>query len=229
MDLSKIKALLKEMKISEESSTEFITLLEGWVADQKKLLNEEFTKRIEQAKMVCIEETEAHKATLSRGVKVFLESKIQAIEKAASKKKAIEESESVNTLKHIKALLEGINVDEAKANQDLQAANKEKAALKKELAEARESLTREKAKTSKLSEISEKAMERQKMLESKLQTAEKEITESKNTVGKEVITGKTLAEAKTPVAKPKTESVVKQKPIVESESSDIDVIAAAVQ
>lgn len=225
MDLSKIKSLLKEMKISEESSTEFITLLEGWVANEKKQLAEDFAKRIEQAKKVCIEETEAHKATLSRGVKVFLESKIQAIEKAATKKKAIEESESVNTLKQLKSLLEGINVDEAKANQDLQVVNKEKVALKKELSEAKEALTREKAKASKLSEISEKSMERQKVLESRLQTIEKEIKESRKPMGR------TLAEAKQPAAKPKTEAVIAKPATAKAgeSKSELDVIVESMQ
>ena len=217
MNFSKIKEILKSMNISEESSKEFINILESWVSNQKNLLNEEFKKKLETAKQVCVEEVEAHKATLSRGLRVFLESKLEAIEKAAAKKRAIEESETVNTLKQVKALLEGVDIDGTKINQDLQAANKEKSALKKELAESRDALNREKAKISKLSEIAEKSIQRQKILEGKLTTMEHKIEESK------VIHGKTLAEEKQPTP---TKKVISE--ATKLQKDDLDVIAASI-
>ena len=223
-DLTSINSILKKMNISDEAVKEFDTVLEGWVSGVKTTLTEDFKKKLEKSKQICVEEVEAHKASLSRGVKVFIESKITDIEKSSAKRRAIEESEAVNTLKQAKALLEGINIDGAKANSDLQAAVKANEALKRQLAEANEKITRETAKTSKLSEIAEKSMQRQKLLESKVTDMEKTITES---ASKPV--GKTLAEAKE--QKP-VQTVAPKKVIVEAvktaPKNDIDAIASVI-
>jgi hypothetical protein len=192
-DLTSINSVLKKMGISDEAVKEFDTVLEGWTNNVKTTLAEDYKKKLAQTKQICIEEVEAHKATLSRGTKVFLESKISDIEKSSAKRRAIEESEAINTLKQAKALLEGINIDGAKTSSDLQAATKASEALKRQLAEANERITREMAKASKLSEIAEKSMQRQKLLESKVTSMEKVISESTAAPKPE---GKTLAEAK---------------------------------
>jgi hypothetical protein len=230
-DLSKITAILKAMKISDETVSEFNAVLENWVADTRKTLNEDYTNKLQQAKKVCLEEVEAYKANLARGVKVFLESKMGSLEKAAAKRKAIEESEAVNTLKHVKSLLEGVDIDGKKANQDLQAARKEVAAVKKQLAESRDAIAREKAKVSRLTGISEKSIERQKILEGKLAAKDKEIMESRKP--KPVDKRRTLAESKPKKTKPQTKKTViaesKQNHRAAKPVDDIDQIAASIE
>jgi chromosome segregation ATPase len=233
MDLSKIEAILKKMSISEEAIKEFTSTVNEHFTTKEKALKEEFTQRLNKAKQVCVEEVESHKANLSRGVQRFLEAKVTTIEKAASKKHAIEESEATTKLKHLKALLEGINVDSAQTNQALQAAKEEKATVEKQLSESREALQREKAKAGKLSEIAEKSMIRQKDLEGKLQLVEKKLEESKATPVKE----KTLAEEKQPAAKPQTvvaeekQNAAKPaaKPAQDEPSNEIDDIAQSLE
>lgn len=228
-DLTSINSVLKKMGISDEAVKEFNTVLEGWVTSVKSKLLEEYKNKLEKSKKICVEEVEAHKASLSRGLKVFIESKISDIEKTSAKRKAIEESEATNTLKQLKALLEGVHIDSAKANSDLQAATKANDALKRQLAEANERIIREQAKTSKLSEIAEKSMQRQRLIEGKVTDLEKVISES---TAHTPVQGKTLAEAKeqrptqTPVRKVLTENVVaKSKPAV---TNDVDAIASAI-
>lgn len=230
-DLSKITAILKAMNISEETVSEFTAVLENWVADTRKTLNEDYTTKLQQAKKVCLEEVEAYKSNLARGVKVFLESKMGSLEKAAAKRKAIEESEAVNTLKHVKSLLEGVDIDGQKTNQDLQAARKEVAAVKKQLAESRDAIAREKAKVSRLTGISEKSIERQKILEGKLAAKDKEIMESRKPEAKDE-GSKTLVEAKQPKATPQTKKTViaeSKQPRAAKSVDDIDQIAASIE
>lgn len=216
------------MNISEAAIKEFSGIVNEHFAAKEKALKEEFTQRLNKAKQICVEETEAHKSALARGVQRFIESKVTAIEKAASKKHAIEESEAVTKLKHLKALLEGINLDGAKNDQALQAAMEQKAAAEKKLTEVSESLQREKAKSAKLSEISEKSMARQKVMEGQVKNLEKTIEESKK------VESKTLADEKQTAAEPKTvvseekQNTAKKQPAAKEEqqpASEMDVIA----
>lgn len=218
------------MNISEAAIKEFSGIVNEHFAAKEKALKEEFTQRLNKAKQICVEETEAHKSALARGVQRFIESKVTAIEKAASKKHAIEESEAVTKLKHLKALLEGINLDGAKNDQALQAAMEQKAAVEKQLAESNASLQREKAKSAKLSEIAEKSMHRQKVMEGQVKTLEKTIEESKVTEKKT-----TLADEKQAAAEPKTvvsedkQNAAKKQPVAAAKetqpASEMDVIA----
>jgi hypothetical protein len=237
MDLSKIEAVLKKMNISEAAIKEFTSTVNDHFAAKEKALKEEFTQRLNKAKQVCVEEVETHKSALARGVQRFLEAKVTVIEKAASKKHAIEESEATTKLKQLKALLEGINVDGAQNTQALQAAKEQKAAVEKQLTESNAALQREKAKSAKLSEIAEKSMARQKVVEGKLIEAAQVIEESKAAAVKGA-QEKTLAEEKQTAAKPKT--VVAEgkqnaaKPVAKPEAkteapSEIDAIASSIE
>lgn len=234
MDLSKIEAILKKMSISEAAIKEFSSTVTEHFTAKEKALKEEFTSRLNKTKQICVEEVESHKATLARGIQRFLEAKVTTIEKVASKKHAIEESEATTKLKQLKSLLEGINVDGVQDKQALQAAKDEKTAVLAQLAESRDALQREKAKSAKFSEIAEKSVTRQKVVEGQLAELSKKIEESKTpTVGEG---DKTLAEEKQTAAKPKTTVVAEAKQNAakpaatpakkpEAESDDMEVIA----
>jgi len=226
IDLTKIAALLKEMNISEDTTKEFVSICESWIKGERDKLNTEFQARLDRTKQVCVEEVEAHKSSLSRGVQMFLESKIDEIKKAAAKQQAIEESEAIKTLKRIQEML-GKNVDGAVSDQTLQAEHKKTAALTKELADLRESLTKEKAKTDKLHELAEKSMARQRTLEVQLKESHEAVQKATSAL-KESRDGDkgTLSEAKTKKATPKT--AVRQKHDEHKQSSGdsaIDEIA----
>ena len=211
--LQKIDALLEAMGISEEARKEFVTVCESWHTGEKDKLRREFQSRLERAKQVCAEETEAHKASLSRGVQMFLESRAEEISKASSRQAAIAEPEAVSQLKKIKSILGGINIDSAESAQVLQAESKKNALLVKQVAELQESIARERAKSSKFADLSEKAITRQRTLEEEL---------------KKTRVSKTLSEHKVKARKPLTTT----SPISENTSArgvadddmDIDMI-----
>lgn len=232
--LSKIESLLKQMGISEEATKEFVTVCQEWHKTEKDKLQEEYKVRLEKAKKLCVEEVEAHKANLSRGVKMFLENQGDIIRKASEKKAAIAESDAVNQLKKIKSLLGGIDVDGAVNAQAVQAESKKNAELVGQVATLTESLSKERAKAAKLGELSEKSLSRQRELEKTITEHKQLLTEARNSLSK----GKTtLAEGKVKAQKPKTA----RKPISESDvgkgkgsvvtesESDIDKIAALME
>ncbi len=78
----------------------------------------DFTAKVEQAKKVCIEETEAHKRELSRRLQVFLETKSAAIDAHLQRQSAMNESEAVTKLRNLKNVLEGVQVESNGASQN---------------------------------------------------------------------------------------------------------------
>jgi len=232
--LQKISALLKQMGISEEATKEFVAVCESWHGSEKENLKQEFKTRLEKAKKLCVEEVEAHKANLSRGVKIFLEHQGDVIRKASEKSAAIAESEAVNKLKQINNLLGGINVDSAVNAQTLQVESKKNADLVSQVALLQESLNKEKAKSAKLGELSTKSLSRQKDLEKGLNESRALLIEAKNRIRKGATGATTLSEHK---VKPKTPISVKSvarssvgtgSTVKESKDNDqIDLIAAS--
>lgn len=67
----------------------------------------DYTAKIQQAKKVCVEETEEHKRDLARRLQVFLETHSAAIDAHLARQSALSESEAVGKLRNVKSLLEG--------------------------------------------------------------------------------------------------------------------------
>lgn len=207
--LAKIHSLLNVMGISEEASKEFITVCESWVNTEKERLQVEYETRLEKAKKVCVEETEAHKAALSRGVQLFLEEKGEVIRKAAEKSTAIAESEAIDSLKKINEVLGGISINGAENAQTLQAERKKNANLTAEVANLQERLNTAEAKVTKFSDLCEKSLSRQEGLEKQLNESKNLLTKAKGKLqmiaeNKKEESSKTLTEHKQRASKPKT-------------------------
>lgn len=79
------------------------TILEQTQAD--------YAAKVEEAKKICIDETNAHKRELSRRLQIFLETKSAAIEANLSRQLALNESEALSKLKDVKALIEGVELN----------------------------------------------------------------------------------------------------------------------
>lgn len=213
--LKKIETILKQMGISEEATSEFIAVCESWHQDSKDKLQKEYEVRLAKAKKLCIEEVEAHKSNLSRGVKMFLENQGDLIRKASEKNAAIAESDAVNKLKKVSNLLKGLDVDSAANAQALQAESKKNAELVSRVAALTESLNREKAKAAKLGELSEKSIARQRTLEEQVAKHTKLLSEARDALAKpkQESTAKTISEQKNRKARP----VTTKRPISESD------------
>ena len=119
-----IKNLLKEMKISDELTTQFTSNLDAFIVETKestqKQLQEEFDQKLAKIKKVCLEETRNYKNKLAKKLQVFLETKANAIESQIAKQVAIRESAAEADLREVKAILEGYKVN-AEGNADLRA------------------------------------------------------------------------------------------------------------
>lgn len=232
--LDKIGAILKQMGISEEAIGEFVNICESWHNEAKEKLQQEYKVRLDKAKKLCIEEVEAHKSNLSRGVKMFLDSQGDLIRRSSEKSSAIAESEAVNKLKKITNLLNGLDVDSAANAQALQAESRKNAELVSKVANLTESLNREKAKAAKFGELSEKSLARQRKLEEQATKHANLLSEARNALAKSVPpkrTAETISENKTRSRKPVSttknlneNNIVKTNDKVESDD-DIEFIA----
>lgn len=72
----------------------------------------DYTAKVEQAKKVCIDETESYKRELARRLQIFLETKDAAISAHLERQAALRESEAVTKLKNLKSVLEGVAVEQ---------------------------------------------------------------------------------------------------------------------
>lgn len=200
--MEKIKELLKQLGASPEMQTQFIEHLENF----QKSVNEEAEKtlaqRLQAAKEVCLEEVATEKLNLARKVEVFLESRISTINREAKKQAAIGESEAVKTLQGVKAMLEGIQVDGTP--EDAQAAIAENKKLRVMCSKLQEEKASAMDQAKKANSIAIKALQRTKVMESKLQAGT--VTESvQKPEAKPVAKPETL---RTPAAKPATTRTV---------------------
>ena len=127
--MNKIKGLLEKSGCNPELVDKICESLEEYKVTLREQYDSEYKDRIEKAKKVCIEETEAHKRELARRVQIFCETKSAAIEAQIAKQSALSESEAVTRLKNIRSLLEGIEPNGELNGQATAALNKAKQKL----------------------------------------------------------------------------------------------------
>lgn len=106
--MEKIKQLLQKAGVSEELAAKICESLETYKSTLREQFEKEFSGKVEQAKQVCVEETEAHKRELARRLQIFCEAKEQAIEAQLAKQSALSESEAVAKLRSITEMLSGL-------------------------------------------------------------------------------------------------------------------------
>jgi len=151
---------------------------------------------------VCVEEVDAYKRELAHKVQVFFEAKVDAIERQIAKTVAAREAVAEAKLKSIAAILEGIEVDDAAANTELQAARTQIEQLRESLEKAKKEQRLLEAKAKRAIAIAESAVVRSKALSEELAKVRAEQQQPKPTKkGKKA----PIAESKAAVpAKPKT-------------------------
>jgi hypothetical protein len=103
--MEKIVNLLKQLGGSDELAKAVVKELTAWHESEKKALHEDYERKLEKAKAV-----NKYKADLARNVEIFLEAKVNTVNKEAQKQAAIGESEAARTLKDVKSLLEGVKI-----------------------------------------------------------------------------------------------------------------------
>lgn len=106
--MDKIKSLLEKAGCKKELVDQIVESLHNYKNSVREEYEKEYAAKVEQAKKVCIEETEAHKRELAKRLQIFCETKSAAIEAQLAKKSALNETEAESRLKEIRNLLEGI-------------------------------------------------------------------------------------------------------------------------
>lgn len=220
--MEKIKSLLGQMKCSPEFQKQFVSLLEEWKKGIEEGAERTFKARLEKAKAIVLDEVEKEKTELRRKVEIFLESRVNTIDREARKQAANGETEAVRRLREINSLLEGSK--DGGTSEDNQAAlaenNKKLRVMVGQLTEEKEQLI---AQTKRAHELATKAIQRNRILESKLggepikQVAESKGLESVRTASEDPKTSRPIL----------TESQVPARQQEREESGHPEVMAIA--
>lgn len=162
--MNAILGLLKQMNASEELAKSIAESLESYVAEQKAILEESYKNKLAQARALMLEEFNKTKTALAKKVSIFFEARADKIESQMAKQVAIRESAAEASLRDIKALLEGLQVN-ANGDVDLQALQKELSSLRKQVGVLREQRETAVVKANRADKIARKVLERNRTLE----------------------------------------------------------------
>lgn len=165
--MEKIRALLAKCGLSQEASDALCEAFEQHETQLRERVEEEFTTRIDAAKRICIEETEAHKAEISRRVQIFLEANTSRIEQHIARQAMNREGQAIGLLEQVKGLIEGVSISPDESNAELK---KLRGAVKK-LAEERDQAVKV---AKRQQNIAENVLKRNRDLEKQVALSEQE-------------------------------------------------------
>jgi hypothetical protein len=176
--MDKIIGLLKQLGASEQLSKSVVGELDAWRVAEEKALNTSYEQKLGKAKQACLEAVESYKADLAKRVEIFLEARVNTINREAQKQAAVGESEAVRTLKGVKSLIEGVKIDLPEGNQ---VAVEETKKLRVMVGQLQEKIVATEQSNRRANLIARKLLERNKVLEAKgngTVTEDKTVTES---------------------------------------------------
>ena len=207
--MDKLKELFQQLGGSDELVHALSEELSRYGEELKSQYDRDFESRIQKARQICLEEVQKEKAALARKVSIFLESKLEAFDKAAEKQRLQEDTEAGNKLKHLRALLEDVALEDNGQSRELQETKKRMARLSKAFKTLKEERNVAVRKANKANEIALKTLKKNRLLESKTKAADT-LAESKSARGKKVVSEdkkrskKMLAENRSVPAQSKT-------------------------
>ena len=172
--MNKIKALLEKAGVKPELSGKICESLDNFKTSLREQFEKEYAAKVEQAKTVCIEETETHKRELARRVQIFCETKGAAIEAQLAKQSAINESEALTKLNSIAAALRGLEPNGKPSGNVTAVVEK----LKRQAQVATEGKNRAIELANRKTAIAEKALKRNRQLTTALQSVHEQKTGS---------------------------------------------------
>ena len=177
--MDKIKDLLVKAGCKTDLVNAIAESLENYKTDLRSRFGTEYAVKVEKAKKVCVEETEAHKRELARRLQIFCETKSAAIETQLAKMSALSESQAMTKLKNVRALLEGVQLNGVANGQSAAALEK----AKRRAQQLEEERNRAVAEANRKTAIAEKALKQNRALVSenaKLQNASKTVVENRS-------------------------------------------------
>lgn len=178
--MEKIRQLLLKSGLSEDAASKICESLEDHARQLREHYQNEFTTKLSEVKNACLEETTKHKAELSRRVQIFLETKEEAVQQQLSKQSAERGTAAESKLEKIAALVEGIELN-GQPNSALQAEVGKLTGMLKHLKEQKDLAIN---KASRLQEIADKVLKRNKILEGQIASnGKKPVVESRQRKG----------------------------------------------
>jgi hypothetical protein len=177
--MEKIKALLVKAGCNEELVGKICESLDAYKNTVREQYTEEYAGKLEEAKKVCIEETEAHKRELAKRLQIFCETKGAAIEAQLAKQSALNESAAYAKLQQIHGLLSGVN--NSAPNGDVTATMKK---AKQQVKVATEAKQKAVSTANRQTAIAEKALKQNRELSRKVSQLERTLSESRQTPAK---------------------------------------------
>lgn len=174
--MDQLKALLGKSGVSAELAGAICEEITRLSDSLKKQADEEFKTRIDLAKKVCLEELAKERSSLSRKLKVYLESKARSFEESAARTRKIEEAESATKIRRVAEII-GLGASNADGdlNGQLEAAQKLNSRLEKTLAGLKEQRDVAVTRAKRAYGIAENALQRNRKFETVM--SELEITE----------------------------------------------------
>jgi len=169
--MDKLKNYLKELGGSDELISAISEELNRFGTDLKSQYERDFENKLSKVKTVCKEAVQKEKAVLARKVSVFLESKLEVIERAAEKQRLQEETEATAKLKGLRALLEGVQLDAGGNSRELQTAKKQIGRLTKAFKSLQEERDMAVRKANSANDVALKVLQKNRLLEGKAKAA----------------------------------------------------------
>jgi hypothetical protein len=176
--MDKIKALLEKAGCNPELTDSICESLESYKTTLRDQLDKEYAAKVQEAKDVCIEETEAHKRELARRLQIFCETKGAAIESTLAKQSALNESEALAKLRDVQSLLSGVEPN-GTPNGNATAAIKK---AQQQMKVANEARQKAEATSNRQTAIAEKALKSNRKLAAQLQKLQTEGNRSRKAV-----------------------------------------------
>lgn len=165
--MNKLTVLLKELGGSDELVSQISGQFRAYAHGIKEQYDVEFANKIQKARAICLEAVNKEKAEMARKFAIYLESKQDHFDRAAERQRLNEESESANTLKHVKAMLEGVDLNDGGQNRELQVARRHVARLQQAVGTLKEERDSAVKKANSANEIATNFAKKNRILESK--------------------------------------------------------------
>jgi len=178
--MDKIKSLLQKAGVSEELATQICEAMNAYRTTLREEFEREYSAKVQKAKQVCLEETEAHKQELARRLQIFCEAKGTAIEAQLARQSALSESAALTKLQAVRGLLEGVQLDSNNNGQSTAVVEK----ARKQIHEANEAKAKAVEVANRQTAIAEKALKENRRLATELAKLKSLVTEGKKPQGK---------------------------------------------
>lgn len=198
--MDKIKSLLQKAGVSEELATQICEAMNAYRTTLREEFEKEYSAKVQKAKQVCLEETEAHKQELARRLQIFCEAKGAAIEAQLAKQSALSESAALTKLQAVRSLLEGVQLDSNNNGQSTAVVEK----ARKQIHEANEAKAKAVEVANRQTAIAEKALKENRRLTTELARLKSLVTEGRKPQGKPQPQSRRLDESRSRRAQPTT-------------------------